>query len=475
MSPANASISERMAAAGALTITASSAERLAGALRVGQVLPGRAVVDLGGGKWIVHFRGFNVVAASETPLPKDRPIRVEVTEISDRITMRLLAGGGDNVSGSDRIAEMLSELGVKPGPEGVRIAPQLFRFGLPVTRAYFDAISQYLARAGTAGEDDIAAAVFLLRKGLPLSREAVSGAKRLVSGGEGLSSLLEPARAALAQVRGSVSPESRGVVESLLELFDVLPMNMSGEYTGEGLSRFVGLLGLDMERELLKAAGEPEEAGKERPQARPAAEKGPAKARGLRGAAERLERLRTTLKAQLLRVRSALRSELEQAEGVRRKDLAAALEHVSRLLDDAVGQQIRSLGEEGVARLFCHLVFYAEGEVLGGTMRIVREKAGGRGRSGPMEVVVSMETTALGRVRARSLVDDRRIECDLAVESEWARELIGEHLSELKSAFSGLGYVVSRVGCLVEGPATSAWEEEFPPALDDLCKVDLVI
>jgi len=442
----------------------------------------------------VRLAGANVVAASETPLPKDGFISVEVTDISDRITLRLLLSESmpatDGSARTDQMAQVLSNLNLSSDPQNIRIAMQLRRFGLPVTKENVHLIAQHISTSDAEAE----AAAYLMSRGIPLSRETIDMAGAYLSEKAPLSNQIQATRAALAHVVDMLPEEARTHVAQLIERLDGLPLRIGEGNVSDRLLQFTRRLGLNMEARMLKIAGvvaekdqTTQESGERSPRA---------------GAPEMTYRLRKEqanplrpgphmsearelsrcLKAQLLRVQAELRSELTGIEGDEKQAtaLSQAMRQVSGLLGHVVGQQIQGLdAQDGLCRLFYQIAFYIGDDLSPGQMRIAEE--GGNGdaatRQGPKQfnVTLSLDMTSLGHVTAQCTFADKRVTCDLFVENEQSRDLLEGHLRDLRSALSDLGCAVTRADCHMGSIEVDPVGGGVPPPLDEMYEVDLVI
>lgn len=288
-----------------LIAPAASAEDLAQVLDVGQVLQGKVIAELGNGKWVVCFRGVNLVAASETPLPKDAPITVEVTDLSSGIAMRLLPPESAEVPAGetrmDHAARLLTSLKLAPEPQNIEIALQLRRFGAPVTKSAVETVAAFVSRPALPGPDvavepqgplsvpakpllpegsdtsapapgvsqatlalkaeteaEIEAAASLIGRGLPVTRGAVAAARMQFSGSPPMGECIQATRAALAEIANLLPDAAQQEALSLVKALDRLPIRMGGAARGadvaQGLLQFVRNVGLTMESEMLKAS-----------------------------------------------------------------------------------------------------------------------------------------------------------------------------------------------------------------------------
>jgi len=286
-----------------LTISTTSAEDLASLLRVGQILQGRVIADLGGGKWVVNFNGANVVAESETPLARNVPISVEVAELSDRIAMRLIPPdavvSAATEARTDQIVQLLSDLRVSPEPLNMQIAMQLRRFGVPVTKENVEFVARFLSQADPAarsaesaaqaadrpadgrpaeapagGRPDsqavaaspdrasveaqqgtmrrIEAAAYLLSRGVPLTHDAVAAAETHLLGGRRIGEQVQSTETALAGIVDRLPEGAKAAVLELLDTLGRLPVRLDGGDAAAQVERFVRSLGLDMESRMLQ-------------------------------------------------------------------------------------------------------------------------------------------------------------------------------------------------------------------------------
>lgn len=152
-------------------------------LRVNQVVRGTIVEELADCLYIINFRGFNLTSRTPSRFKRGKRIFVRVTEIGDRILMRLLPEDeyreAEKELNKEGLDLRLEEIGITPNYLNRLITYEMLNRGMPLSRGPFEEIINDIARLGIDEEEDVRAVVYLVSKGYPRERSRIGLARFL--------------------------------------------------------------------------------------------------------------------------------------------------------------------------------------------------------------------------------------------------------------------------------------------------------
>lgn len=151
-------------------------------LNLDQVLQGR-VLAVRGNQVVISMLGEQIAAESLLPLQVGQVLNLVVREVRpDRVALQVAPKTGEEAPvlrpiADQDLSDLLSAQHLLPDRTNLLIARTLLRNSLPITNAIVLAARNALSFIGAPQADDIEAAIFLMLKELPVTRESMELAK----------------------------------------------------------------------------------------------------------------------------------------------------------------------------------------------------------------------------------------------------------------------------------------------------------
>ena len=149
-------------------------DKVTAVLRVGQILRGTVIEQLAEDLYIINFRGFNLNSRARARLKRGKNIYVRVTDIGEKIIMRLLPEDeyreAQNEANLLELDYCLENIGITPNYLNRFIAGEMLRFQLPLSRSSFEKVLDDATHLELDDANDTRALVFLTARKYPGTR-----------------------------------------------------------------------------------------------------------------------------------------------------------------------------------------------------------------------------------------------------------------------------------------------------------------
>lgn len=233
-----------------LYITSKNFKDLLDILKIGDIVKGRVAKKLGQGKFIVNYLGRNVVTQSSLDFKQTDIIYAKVTDISDKVTMRLVEGEvkglGAALSESEG-KELLSKLNIKVSEENINIFKTLSLFNLKVNKENVLLMQSKIKEFGLSSLDEMKSLAWLLSKNIPLTQENTHSVKMYLFEHKLLGENMQEIEQSLKQNFSAVKDLN---IKSFIDLINNTKVKVEQENLAGQLENFVRNSGLNYESKI---------------------------------------------------------------------------------------------------------------------------------------------------------------------------------------------------------------------------------
>lgn len=372
--------------------------------------------------YIINFRGNHVLVRTSASLESGQQVQAELVDHNGRLHLRLVqadvagttAAARAERSPDQQIMVLLEQLGMEATAENAAAARMLMLGGLPPSHELIESL------------------VLMLSGNVPFDAQLVQ--------------LTETLRAVLARVRNFDLSDQITEIIAVLENAIGTPAESD---LAEKLRLFLANSGVFAEAKmkmLLKSGAT---------------------------AAQAREAIAGDLKFALLRLSSLLRErarEFQQRCGtVAFRELQTQVAQALKILR---GQQVQNLAQAELSQLLLHVPFLTQWGLQNVRIRILYDRtAPERERSRPMAVVIALNTSNMGRLRAVLQFNREKVFCHFTAERESVAELIRLESGTLKERLETLRFSVGGITCGVgsceDSPLSqTSWSAPFERAVD---------
>jgi len=216
-------------------------------LNIGDVVKGRVLENLGSGKFLINFSGHNVISSSELSLRKADTIQAQVTDIADKVTMRLLPGNvapeGEKLS-EDDFNRVLEQLNLKSSSTNLDIVKALSLFDIQLSKENILAMQQKMKELNLSSFDDLKALAYLTSKQFPATAESTKSIKAYLFEENLIGKNLENVEQGLKKLAPFLDSSK---VEGFVGLLNKMKIRVDEGSLMEQLSRFMENSGLNYE------------------------------------------------------------------------------------------------------------------------------------------------------------------------------------------------------------------------------------
>ena len=408
-----------------------------------------------GNNYLVRFIGNNVITSSETPFNQGDVVNALVTNIGDKVEMKLLphqtANQQSSIIRALSVEEILANLNVPVTQNTIEIATALIRNGAPLTK---NTIEQLLAYLGSmSGDNNEMVELLALAKALelPINDRVLSNLRLLLSQrsfiGEQLSQLQ-------AEITPLISTNERLVDEQILanltELIEQTTINPEKGDVASQIRAFLSRLGISHEKTLL-----------------------------LLSESSNIDNLLGNLRANLKSLLLQTRENLLSVDG--NEPSSPEAERLLTLVEGMLQNiEVQQLANQKLSELLPHFYFQIPFVVDGKTVTLeVKGRSEGRDKidSENVQLDFSIKTINLGLVRIHLTIVKGHVSCDIKVENEEVRAFVNQFTGELTERLQNLNYKMTSIGCHIDTENTPVMRlvQETMQAINNLFHIDLTV
>jgi len=430
-------------------------EQFKSQLRVGQVLKGRVLLVFEGNKYLVRFANNNVITSSETPFNKGDVVDVLVTNIGDKVEMRLLphkaASQQTSIIRALSVEEILENLSLPVTQNTIELANALIRNGAPLTKSTLEELLAYLS--GVSGDKGEMAELLALAKALelPINDRVLSNIRLLLSQRSSIGEQLSQLKTELARlVSTNENLVDEHISANLAELIEQIAITPEKGDVASQIRSFLARLGISHEKTLL-----------------------------FLNEASNIDNLLGNLRANLKSLLLQTRENLLTADGSEPKSAEA-----QRLLTFVEGMlqniEVQQLANQKLSELLPHFYLQIPYVVDGKTVTLeVKGRSEGSNKIDPDNVRLdfSIKTVNLGLVRIHLAIVKRYVICDIKLENEKVRAFVDQFTGELTERLQNLNYKTANIGCHIDAEKVPVMKlvQQTMQAIDTLFHIDLTV
>jgi len=430
-------------------------EQFKSRLQVGQVLSGRVLLAFEDNKYLVRFMGNNVITSSEASFNKGDVVNVLVTNVGDKVEMRLLphktANQQNSIIRAISVEEILESLNIPVTQNTIEIANALIRDGIPLTKSAIEELLTHLN--SVSGNKNEVVELLALAKALelPINDRVLSNLRLLLSQRLSIGEQLSQLKAEITQListNGNLADEQ--ILANLTELIEQIAINPEEVNVVSQIRSFLARLGISHEKTLLLL--------------------------GKAGNVDNLlENLRANLKSLLLQTRENLLT----ADGSAPR--SAEAERLLALVDGMLQNiEVQQLANQKLSELLPHFYLQIPYTVDGQTVTLeVKGRSEGRDKIDPENIQLdfSIKTVNLGLVRIHLTIVNKHISCDIKVEDERVRTFVNQFTGELTERLQNLNYRMTSIGCHIDTEEIPVMRlvQQTMQSIDKLFHIDLTV
>jgi len=430
-------------------------EQFKSQLRVGQVLKGRVLLVFEGDNYLVRFANNNVITSSETPFNKGELVDVLVTNIGDKVEMKLLphktANQQTSIIRALSVEEILEDLSVPVTKNAIELANALIRNGVPLTKNTLEELLAYLSNVSDNNSE--MAEVLALAKALelPINERVLSNLRLLLSQRSSIGEQLSQLKTELARL---VSTNEKLVDEHILanlaELIEQITITPEEGDVASQIRSFLSRLGISHEKTLLFL----NEAN---------------------NVDNLLGNLRANLKSLLLQTRENLLATDGGEPGA--ADTERLLSFVEGMLQNIEVQQLASQKlSELLPHFYLQIPYVVDGKTV--TLEVKgRSEASDKIDPDNVHLDFSVKTVNLGVVRIHLAIVKRYVTCDIKVENEKVKAFVNRFTWELTEKLQNLNYKTASIDCHIDTEEAPVMKlvQQTVQAIDKLFHIDLIV
>jgi hypothetical protein len=394
-------------------------------LKPGDIIQGRVLETLADGKWVVRFRGLNLIAESALPLAKGSSFQARVLHIQDTIALQLLPAGTPTQATRVSAAEMLTGLGFTATEDNIALLQALLQRGWSPSL-----LSQLLPYQEALPRQNPTIILLAWQMGLPPHPHLLHSLQTLTDPHMPLGQLLGKLAEALQHLHDqSPSQTLEGQIQALQRWIPSSPNDV--------LPQWLYQLNTSYEASLLRK-------------------------KGVHHIAENLKLLLFAIEAHL--------SELPDHETNQASPLVRSLlQHLDAHL--LVNQT--SLDE--LPLFYFQIPYMLDGHT--GTIAFKGERKPPQSDEEETAFQLSFvaHTVHLGTLKVVLILSGHKVSCDLFAEDAQARDFVQQHQQELYESLQALEYQVERIRCAIASPEMLALEvvRNVPTLLQNWVSLDI--
>lgn len=419
-----------------LTVSKETSAQLEKKVEVGEVIRCQVQTTLEQGKILINLKGTKFIAQTNLSFNQGEIVDLQVKELTPKIILQLIPHGESRAHAGKYtqidIKNMLKSLGLSVNKENINIVKKLLEYDLPINKEILSEINNSLKNLGLSDSSDIETLVFLKAKGIPFSRTAFNSLKLYLFKRTSLFSYLNNLKEMLKD-----SPLDKDLKQQFTKFLDQLTLSFKKDNLSTDIKNFLSNLGLNVDPNTLKEK-------------------------------------ETNLKKLLLEIKNNLA--LTGKDSLHPK-ITNLLETLNQTLLNLTSLQLLNQ-DEGNLRYFCWEIPYqvdSNKEPLQIKIRYKEKKKGERINLDNLNISFLFKTSNLGDVFVNMHIKDKAINGFISLEDFIKKNFVLNHIGELQSNLSNLGYLVNKFDCKILHNPEQEFHEDRIINLDNLSKIDIRI
>lgn len=419
-----------------LTVSKETSTQLETKVEVGEVIRCQVQAILKPGKVLINLKETKFIAQTNLSFSQGEIVDLQVKELTPKVILQLIPHGESRAHAGKYtqidIKNMLKSLQLPISKENINIVKKLLEYDLPINKGIISEINNSLKNLGLSDVSDIETLVFLRAKGIPFSRTAFNSLKLYLFEKTSLFEHLNNLKEMLKD-----APLDKDLRQQFIKFLDQLTLSFKKDNLSTDLKNFLSNLGLNVDSNTLKEK-------------------------------------ETNLKRLLLKIRNNIALAGKDSPHPKTTNLLETLDQT--LLNLASLQVLNQ--DEGNLRYFYWEIPYQDvshEEPLQIKIRYKEKKKGEQINLNNLNISFLFKTSNLGNVLVNMHLKDKAINGFISLEDFIKKNFVLNHIEELQSNLSNLGYLVNKFDCKVLPNPEQEFHEDRIINLDNLSKIDIRI